>query len=48
MLVGISSLLSLDTNLGFLAHRLVKAHKHVPVSDGFQTEWEYGGCPFAR
>ena len=26
MLVGISSLLSLDTNLGLLAHRLVKAH----------------------
>ena len=27
---------------------LVKAHKHVPIPDGFQTEWEYGGCPFAR
>ena len=27
---------------------LREAHRHVPIPDGFQSEWEYGGCPFAR
>jgi len=27
---------------------LRESHRHVAVPDGFQSEWEYGGCPFAR
>ena len=23
-------------------------HKNVPMPEGFENEWEYGGCPFAR
>ena len=27
---------------------LQEVHKNVPMPEGFQNEWEYGGCPFAR
>ena len=27
---------------------LQDVHKNVPMPEGFENEWEYGGCPFAR
>ena len=27
---------------------LQEVHKNVPMPEGFQNEWEYGGCPFGR